>query len=385
MKAVSTFLLAMLVACARVPSPESGTPAPQATLQSGAAHHDLSAIDERLTSECASGHFSGIVVVRVRDREVYSRSCGTADAASGEPITRDRRFKIYSITKLLTATAIMRLVELGAMSLDAPVVRYIPDLPPAWHAVSVRQLLQHTSGLPDLTERLLEAYNADHRGAMRTVLASAATTGVQPATPPGEQWKYNNFGYELLADAGATVAGKPFERVLQEQVFDRAGMRDALVDRISHTDGKPHSMPDARLVKGYNGTPEKLIPVATYSYVQLGAGSVFATIDDLLAFDRAISEGRVLSRETWKRMTESRVQTIEGDTTRGWGLGMRLHELDGIRMQTHSGGVMGYISNFVRYPDQEAVLVVATNRGFSRPGWMAEAVADVLRASQASQ
>lgn len=391
MKVASTSLIILLAACSGVPSP-AVTPAPQATLASGTAHYDLSAIDsaitsvmdERLTSECASGHFSGIVVVRVGDREVYSRSCGTADASTGEPITRDRRFKIYSINKLLTATAIMRLVELGAMSLDAPVARYIPDLPPAWHAVSVRHLLQHTSGVPDLTERLIEPFKTTHQGAMRTVLANATASGVQPTTAPGEKWQYNNFGYELLADAGATAAGKPFEQVLQERVFDPSGMRDAVVDRISHTDGKPHSTPDARLVKGYNGEPGNLVPVATYSFVQLGAGAVFATIDDLLAFDRAIREEKVLSRETWKLMTESRVQTIEGDTTRGWGLGMRLHELNGIRMQTHSGGVMGYISNFVRYPDQDAVLVVMTNRGFSRPGWMAEAVANVFQAGRAS-
>jgi len=78
-------------------------------------------------------------------------------------------------------------------------------------------------------------------------------------------------------------------------------------------------------------------------------------------------------------MTETRVQTIAGDTTRGWGLGVRLHELNGVRMQTHSGGRNGYVSHFVRYPDHDAVHVVLTNRGWPHPAWIAEAVAELLK------
>lgn len=100
---------------------------------------------------------------------------------------------------------------------------------------------------------------------------------------PGDKWSYDNFGYELLAHAGAKAAGKPFEQVLQEHVFDRAGMKNAVVDRIAYTDGKPYSAPDPLLVRGYNGAPGSPKPAFSYSFVQLGAGASFATIDDLLA------------------------------------------------------------------------------------------------------
>lgn len=337
-------------------------------------------MDARLTTECASGQFSGIVVVHVAGREVYNKSCGTADVPTQQPVTRERRFKIFSTTKLLTATAIMRLVELDRMELDAPVARYLPELPAAWRAVTVRHLLQHTSGLPDRTQALLDAFKTTHSDAMRSVLAAAADSGVAPASEPGARWSYNNFGYELLAEAGSRVTGKPFDQVLLEHVFVPAGMCTAVVDRMVYVDGKRQSAPDPVLLAGYNGAPDKLSPATSYSFVQLGAGSVLASVDDLLAFDRALTSGAVVSPETWRTMTESRVRTIADDTTRGWGLGVRLHELDGVRMQTHSGGNNGYVSNFVRYPDHNAVHVVLANRGFVQPSWMAEAVARVLGA-----
>lgn len=375
MKGVLALLCVLLGACATA----------RALVPAQPARYDFSAVDARLAGECASGHFAGIAVVRVDDREVYSRTCGTADVDAGTPITRDSRFKIYSMSKLLTALAIMRLVELDRMGLDAPVARYVPDLPATWGAVTIRQLLQHTSGLPDLTQALLEAYTTDHPSAMRVVLADTAKAAVPPAFTPGEKWRYNNFGYELLADAGARAAGVPFEQVLQEQVFDRAGMRDAVVDRIAYTEGKRHSAADPRLVRGYNGKPGELKQALSYSFVQLGAGSAFATIDDLLALDRAIAGGRVVSADTWRAMTGTRIQTMPDDPTRGWGLGMALRELNGMRMQSHSGGTNGYISNFVRYPESNAVLVVLSNRGFARPQWMAEAVATVLEEAGSRQ
>ena len=343
-------------------------------------HYDFSRVDERLNRECASGEFSGIVVVRVRDVEVYNKTCGTADVADSQRILPNARFKIYSISKLLTALAVMRLVEMHSMELDAPVVRYIPDLPQSWSAITVKQLLQHTHGLPDLTDSLLAAFTKDHRSAMRIVLAQAERDNILPATPPGTKWNYSNFGYELLADAAAHAVGKPFDDILRDLVLRRGGMRDAVVDHPMVVDGKLQSAPDSRLVKGYNGAPGALTEVNTYSFVQLGAGAVFATIDDMLALDHAIERGDIVSKQTWKTMTESRVETVPGDTTRGWGLGVRLQNLDGVRMQTHSGGTMGYISNFVRYPDYKTVQVVLSNRGFVQPGWIANDVAAILKA-----
>lgn len=346
---------------------------------------DFSALETRLSAECASGQFSGIAVVHVANREVYNKMCGTANDSTKEPISRHHRFKIYSVNKLLTAIAVMRLVETGKMEIEAPICRYVADVPEAWRAVTIRQLLQHTSGLPDPTTPLWKAYASDHPSAMRLVLGDTATATLPLPGVPGAKWSYNNFGYELLADAGAKAAGKPFERVLQEQVFDRAGMKNAVVDRIAYTDGKRHSAPDPLLVRGYNGAPGNLKRAMSDSYVQLGAGAVFATIDDLLALDRAIANGRVVSRATWRMMTGSPVQTSADDTTRAWGLGMRLYNLNGVRMETHSGGNNGYVSNFVRYPDYQAVHVVMSNRGFVHPGWMADVVAEALRGSTTSR
>jgi CubicO group peptidase (beta-lactamase class C family) len=182
---------------------------------------DVSAITERLDRECAEGTFSGVVAVDVADERVLTHVCGVADVETGAPVAIDARFRIFSTSKMLTALAVMRMAELEAIDLNAPIAAYLEDVPPSWSAVSVRHLLQHTSGLPDQTNALLEAWRGDHGEAIAAVLAESGD--VAPATTPGAAWRYNNFGYELLAEAVERQRGQPFAQALQELVFTPAG------------------------------------------------------------------------------------------------------------------------------------------------------------------
>ena len=101
-------------------------------------------------------------MVRAGGREVYSGACGEADPVNHIANSRATRFKIYSTSKFVTALTVMRLVEQGRLALEAPLSRYVEDIPAAWDAVTVRELLQHTSGIKDLTPNLLEAFHSDY-------------------------------------------------------------------------------------------------------------------------------------------------------------------------------------------------------------------------------
>jgi CubicO group peptidase (beta-lactamase class C family) len=342
---------------------------------------DVSAITERLARECAEGTFSGVVVIDVAGERALTHVCGVADVETGAPVEIDARFRIFSTSKMLTALAVMRMAELEAIDLDAPIAAHLEDVPPSWSAVSVRHLLQHTSGLPDQTNALLEAWRGDHGEAIAAVLAESGD--VAPATTPGAAWRYNNFGYELLAEAVERRRGQPFAHALQELVFTPAGMTMAVVEAGTFTDGTRASVPDPLLINGYNGSADDLRRAAPFSFVQRGAGAVHAAAGDMLALGDAIHDHRVISAASWAEMIA--VLRRGGDDPanpgeRGYGLGVVVRGTAPARYVGHDGGTNGYITDFVLFPDQDATLVALSNRGFAHTSWIAGELALALAA-----
>jgi D-alanyl-D-alanine carboxypeptidase len=344
--------------------------------------YDFSTIDTELSRECRSGEFSGVVLVRAHGRTLYEHECGEADLTNHIPITRDTRFRIHSTSKMMTALAVMRLVEQGKIGLDRSIADYIPDVPKEWKPVTVRTLLNHTSGIPDYTELMLYQFRADQPSAMRLTLAALTPDQRKLKTNPGEHFNYNNFGFELLADIAAHVTGEPFAQVVQELVLTPAGMKSASLEAPYMVDGHPVGVTEDGLALGYNGSPAKLEQAIPWSFIQLGAGSVRASVDDFVALDQALSEGKIVSPETWNLMTSNPVHPSAGDHNppdRGFGLGVILESADGVRMQGHTGGTNGYISDFERYPDDGAMMVALTNRVFVNTTWLRDGVAKVLK------
>jgi D-alanyl-D-alanine carboxypeptidase len=346
------------------------------------ARYDFSAINAELSRECKVGEFSGVVLVRAHGHDLYEHQCGEADLVNHIPITRDTRFRIHSISKMMTALAVMRLVEQGKIGLDHSISDYIPDVPKEWKPVTVRTLLNHTSGIPDYSEVMLYQFRADHPSAMELTLAALTPEQRRLKTNPGERFSYNNFGFELLADVAAHVTGEPFAQVVQELVLTPAGMKTASLEAPFIIDGHPVGVSEDGLALGYNGSPAKLEQTIPWSFTQLGAGAVRASANDFVALDQAPSEGKIVSSETWKLMTSNPVHPSAGDHNppdRGFGLGVILESADGVRMEGHTGGTNGYISDFERYPDDGAMMIALTNRGFVKTTWLRDGVAKVLK------
>ena len=122
------------------------------------AGYDVAAIRRELDRQCEAGEFAGVVVVRVRGRNILEHGCGEADVLNHVPNGLGTRFKIYSTSKFITALTVLRLVARKRIDLDAPITRYVPEAPDTWSGVTVRRLLDHTSGLKDLPEPLVAAY-----------------------------------------------------------------------------------------------------------------------------------------------------------------------------------------------------------------------------------
>ncbi len=338
---------------------------------------NLAGITERLDVECREGRFSGVVIIRVQDREVLEHVCGQADIINDLAVERDTRFKIYSTSKFITALTIMKLVELGQMDLDVPITGYVSDAPRVWGGVTIRMLLNHTSGFPDHTLKLLYNFRSDHSSAMRLTLSSLDEEEASLDNPPGSTLSYNNFGFELLADAAAQVAGRPFGDLVAAYVFQPAGMASASVEAPSLEAGHAVPVSSPGLALGYNGEPGALQQALNWAFVQLGAGAVHASADDFIALDQALKDGRILDPALLDEMTASLIQP-PWDSPYFFGLGVLVQSIDGVRMSGHTGGVNGYISSFQRLPDHDAMFVVLSNRGFARTAWLNDAVADLF-------
>lgn len=338
--------------------------------------YNLTAIDQELERQCADGLFSGVVVIRVRGKDIFERSCGMADIVNGIANSRQTRFKIYSTSKFITALAVMRLVEQGKLSLDHPVSTYVKDIPTEWAKVTIRQLLNHSSGIPDLTEKLGERFTRDHPRAMRQLLAEVSVDERAVISPPGTTFVYNNFGFELLADAASAVTGMAFADVVAQQIFTPAGMTQSSIESPYILMGHPQPVNETGLAFGYNGAPSSLEQAVNYAFIQLGAGAVRATVDDFIALDAALSAGKIVSHRSLEDMM--RIPADRPESGVKFGLGVFVGEVSGVKMHGHTGGTNGYISDFKRYTDDDAMLIALTNRGFVRTRWLREAVAKML-------
>lgn len=319
------------------------------------------AFDAQITADCAAGRFAGVVSVTEGGKRVYSHVCGMSDRTAQTPITLQSRFKIFSMTKMMTGLAVMALVDRGKLSVNDSAARYIPDLPQPWRDVTIRELLEHTSGTPDLTQQLLDAYlatpNDGWTGAMTRTLAGASAAPLLES--PGTKWRYNNFGYELLADVVQRVTGKDFSIAMRELVFSPADMRSVEIARPHIVDGKiDGSEPSAGLTVGYACKADGGAPALSYSFVQNGAGSVYANVDDLEQLDRAIRAGRVVSPAMQRA---SVADAFAGTGGSPYGYGVLVRQVEGKTYVQHDGGNNGYVSDFARAVDSEVTVSALSN------------------------
>ncbi|MFB9372385.1 serine hydrolase domain-containing protein [Algimonas porphyrae] len=320
---------------------------------------DVSKTTAQLQDHCDADRFSGIVMVVDRDRTVYEYSCsGSAQTAAA--INADTVFKLFSTSKQMTATIILQLVDEGQLSLDTPVDTFFEASPPGWNAVTVGDLLVHASGIPDLTNGLLEQFELGETDHAKAVQAAIKKAGPLAQTKGTGNWQYSNFGYEMLATIASDIIGADFGEIVATRVFDRAGMTTASVESIDPEATALQAIDNPRLIQGYNGEPGARTEALSYSFVQQGAGAVHASGNDLAAYFRALTDGRLLTEAA--RATQ-RTQTMPLNDTMtvipGWFVG----DIHGLEMLSHSGGNNGYISWFGMVPDRDLAIIMLSNYG----------------------
>jgi len=303
-------------------------------------------VDEYVQGEMQKRQIPGLALAVVRNGEiVMARGYGFARVELGIAVTPSTRFRLASITKQFTATALMLLVQEGKVGLDDSITEHLNEVPDSWAAVTLRHLLTHTSGL---TDRLW--YGSDEE-------ASSAFE-MPPDFEPGERWSYTDFGYVVLGLVIERVSGRPYGDYLADRLFDPLGMTSTVAGR-----------PDYAIA--YRLRQEKL----RRSFWPPAEGGVISNLVDLAKWEAALLGEKILPQSSLEAMWTP-VRLNDGSAY-DYGFGWSLNDVRGHRIVGHGGG--GSWGNYyLRLPDQQLAVIVLTNlamRDGSSPRTIAQGVA----------
>jgi len=316
-------------------------------------------VEAYLKSEMASDHIPGLSVGVVHNGElVLAAGYGWANVELEKPATKDTVYAIASITKSFTATAIMLLVEKQKIELDKPISHYLRCLPnSAWSDITVRQLLTHTSGIPNFTK--LEGY-ADSMGKMgkEELLQRVAHELEFNPGAPGAQWSYSNTGYLLLGEIIENVSQQSFGTFLKECIFgplkmDATGVDDANESSLNRACGYMAKLNDIDWTWSFDKLP------AWYPRGNFASGCLVSTVMDLVKWDDALSKGELLKKSN---LTEMWIPAVaRRETTGYYGLGWIVDEHSGHGYVGHGGITKGFWGYMMRFVSDTLTVILLTN------------------------
>jgi CubicO group peptidase (beta-lactamase class C family) len=328
----------------------------------------------------ASDTGPGFSVLVIKDgHTIFSQGYGVADLRTGARITPQTNFRLASCTKQFTATAIMLLARDGKLSYDDPLTRFFPDFPAYGRSITIRELLSHTSGLPDYEDIYLAKFanraDADIPQLKDADILTIMQSQNTPAFPAGSKWQYSNSGFATLAMVVEKVSGKAFGEFLAQRIFKPLGMRNTIAFENGKNDVRNRAFGYRKQENGW--TPADQSPTSAV----LGDGGVYSSLDDLARWDRALARHSLLSRtEMESALTPVAVPggaVLDGKAVQ-YGFGWFLDPYHGRVRMYHDGETCGFRTTIQRFVDERLTIIVLANRTDLDPDALALKVADVF-------
>lgn len=355
--------LVATLACALACAPRVGARQP-------AGRPDLVArIDAIVEAPINDGKVAGTSIAVVhKGQTLVAKGYGKADLEWDIPTPPDATYEIGSVTKQFTAAAILLLRDEGKLSLDDEITKYLPSYPTQGQRIPLRRLLNHTSGIKGYTE--IEEFG-DFMRLDKPKDALVALFGPKPFDfPTGDEQIYNNSAFFLLGLVIEQVSGQPYAAFVKQRLFDRVGMPNSyycsertLMKRHAHG----YDVQNGQLV--LKGFIDHDWPYA--------AGSLCSNTTDLVAWNRALHGGMVLSAASYKEMTTAGV--LNDGTPIRYGYGISVADLGNRRVIGHGGGINGFLSESQYYPDDDLIVVVLQNtNGAPNPRETAKKIAEAV-------
>lgn len=315
------------------------------------------------------GRVPGAAVLVLKDGQpVFRRGYGLAVLEDGTPVSPATNFRLASVSKQFTAAAILLLAEDGALSIDDPLKKWLPELPAVADAMTLRQLLSHSSGLLDY-EDLMDP--ADTRQVHDIDVLHLLQKENRTYFAPGSSYRYSNSGYALLALVVGKASGSDFASFLRQRIFLPLGMTAS----FAHQDGVDEVPERAYGYSQIDGHWQRTDQSTTSAV--LGDGGIYSSIDDLAKWDAALYDERLLRRASLQQAFSAATATPEPDVPH-YGFGWRING-DAL---WHSGESIGFRNVIVRYPKQKLTVVVLSNRNDPEPYALALQIARRWQAPQ---
>jgi CubicO group peptidase (beta-lactamase class C family) len=318
------------------------------------------AIDTLMHRLAARGQFNGSVLVAEHGKVIFEGGFGNADAGQGIPFTPATPCYLASLTKQFTAMAIMILAEQHKLAYGDSLPNYLPALPHYARNVTIRHLLNHTSGIPDYARLGLE-----HPGLTNREVVSKLETLDSLNFPPGSRFEYTNSGYVLLASIIERVSGQPYSVFLKRNIFEPLGMKATVVCDESHPEIRGRA-------RGYNrfGDPDD------YDLQTVGEGGIYTSVQDMFTWDEALYTDKLVRPATLAEAFTP--PNLADGGASSYGFGWVIGRYNGELTASHAGRYGGFNTYIKRFLAGRNTIVFLTNHDFKNMGTIGNALINIL-------
>jgi CubicO group peptidase (beta-lactamase class C family) len=316
-----------------------------------ASAQDVARMEQLVGARVDDKSFMGVVLVARGDEILLSKGYGSANLEWSIPNTPTTKFRLGSITKQFTAAAILLLVERGKLALEDPVKKHWPNAPAAWEAITIFQLLTHTSGISNFTSG---AEFREWKNLPSTAEQTLERLRDKPLDfAPGARMSYSNSNYVLLGLLIERSSGQSYADFVRDNVFKPLGMSD------SGYDVSAAILPQraAGYMPGFVNAPY------TDMTIPHGAGGLYSTTPDLLRWTQGLFGGRLLSAASLEKMTTPFMND--------YAFGLVVGNAGGRKAIQHNGGIEGFNTHLTYYPDSKITVAVLANVNGNAPGQLA--------------
>ncbi len=317
--------------------------------------------DDYLKTELKAERFAGSVMVAQSNQIVFMKGYGLANRELEVANAPNTKFQLASVTKQFTALCILILQEQGKLSVEDPVSKYLTNCPDAWSKITIRHLLNHTSGIPDYTRF------PDYRSIVMLPWPPEKMMALLRDKPlefePGERFAYSNSGYFLLSSIIEKAAGRSYEQFLEQFIFQPLGMKDSGCWHFATI--LPHR------AAGYSRDGDAWVNAAyTDTTFPQGDGALYSTVEDFFRWYQCLREHKLVSLDSWKAMTTP--------VKENYGFGIAVVERFGQQMLAHDGRCNGFTSSMRWFPAADIFVAAFANTDSAHSGEVADNLAALL-------
>lgn len=345
-------------------------------VRSQVTSEQIDAIFAPLKSANAPG---AAVLVVSNGQAIFRRGYGDTDLRTLGLIDSKTNFRLASFSKQFTAMCIMLLVHNGKLHYDDHLTDVLPEFPAYGKPITMRNLLNHTSGLPDYEDILEKQYPNTTDEKIPQIHDSEVLKLLERQSaglfPPGSKWQYSNSGFVVLAQIAERVSGESFGQFLEEQIFAPLRMTRTLAYEKGKNEVPNRAYGHSKQQSGWQETDQ------SSTSGTLGDGGIYSSIDDLEKWDRALRDHTLLSEAEMKpaltpvQPTGGAAMSSDGPVS--YGFGWHLEPYRDHRRMWHDGETMGFRTTIQRFPDDQLTVIVLANRTDVDPKALALTVADL--------